>query len=160
MAKHSHKSSFYFCASSQCPIDLREAVASIIFAAPRCSDIPELHEIRSLFSAKYGKEFTAIAAELRPDCGVNRVVKCHLHFLLYQIFFVPNDLLYVSLLYRGKISIIELWYCQVVEKLSVRGPSMEVKLKLMKDIATEQGLDWDPTDLESQNLKSPEDLLV
>jgi hypothetical protein len=46
----------------------------LIFAAPRCADIPELIEIRSLFGSKYGKEFVAAAAELRPDCGVNRMV--------------------------------------------------------------------------------------
>lgn len=103
-----------------CPIDLREAVASLIFAAPRCSDVPELLQVRNLLSSKYGKEFVVAAAELRPDCGVNRLV---------------------------------------IEKLSVRAPSGDVKLKLMKDIAVEQNVDWDPTDTESELLKAPEDLL-
>lgn len=104
----------------QCPIDLREAVASLIFAAPRCSDVPELLQVRNLLSAKYGKEFVIAAAELRPDCGVNR---------------------------------------SVIEKLSVRAPSGEVKLKLMKDIAEELNVDWDPSATESVLLKAPEDLL-
>ena len=65
---------FFFCFSRQCPIDLKEAVASIIFAAPRCADLAELLQVRNLFGAKYGKEFVAAAAELRPDCGVNRLV--------------------------------------------------------------------------------------
>ena len=60
--------------SRQCPIDLKEAVASIIFAAPRCADLPELLQIGNLLGSKYGKEFVASAAELRPDCGVNRLV--------------------------------------------------------------------------------------
>jgi hypothetical protein len=51
-----------------------------------------------------------------------------------------------------------LW--QVIEKLSIRPPSGEVKLKLMKDIATELNADWDPTASESELLKAPEDLLV
>ncbi|KAL8160833.1 hypothetical protein V2J09_012322 [Rumex salicifolius] len=55
-----------------CPIDLKEAIASIIFASPRCSDIPELMDIRKHFTAKYGKEFVTAAIELRPDSGVNR----------------------------------------------------------------------------------------
>ncbi|KAF8036392.1 hypothetical protein BT93_C2182 [Corymbia citriodora subsp. variegata] len=55
-----------------CPIDLKEAVASVVFASPRCSDIPELMDIRKHFTAKYGKDFISAAVELRPDCGVNR----------------------------------------------------------------------------------------
>lgn len=57
-----------------CPSELLEAVASIIFASPRCSDVPELLQVRNLFTTKYGKDFVAAAAELRPDSGVNRVV--------------------------------------------------------------------------------------
>lgn len=57
-----------------CPSELLEAVASIIFASPRCSDVPELLQVRNLFLTKYGKEFVAAAAELRPDSGVNRAV--------------------------------------------------------------------------------------
>jgi len=53
---------------------LKEAISSLIFASPRCSDLPELLQIRQLFAAKYGKEFAAAAAELRPECGVNRRV--------------------------------------------------------------------------------------
>lgn len=55
-----------------CPPDLKEAVTSLIFAAPRCGDIPELQDVRKHFTAKYGKEFVAAATELRPNCGVSR----------------------------------------------------------------------------------------
>lgn len=58
----------------ECPSELREAVASIIFAAPRCSDVPDLLHVRNLFAAKYGKEFIAAATELRPDTSVNRTI--------------------------------------------------------------------------------------
>ncbi|KAM7484573.1 hypothetical protein LguiA_000582 [Lonicera macranthoides] len=58
----------------ECPSELREAVASVIFAAPRCSDLPDLMHIRNLFAAKYGKEFIAAATELRPDTSVNRTI--------------------------------------------------------------------------------------
>jgi vacuolar protein sorting-associated protein IST1 len=58
----------------ECPPELREAVASVIFAAPRCSDLPDLLQIRNLFTAKYGKEFIAAATELRPDTSVNRTI--------------------------------------------------------------------------------------
>ncbi|XP_044490565.1 IST1 homolog [Mangifera indica] len=57
-----------------CPTELREAIASIIFAAPRCSDLPDLLQIKNLFTSKYGKEYVAAIAELRPDTSVNRTI--------------------------------------------------------------------------------------
>uniref|UniRef100_A0A7N0U0Y3 IST1-like protein n=2 Tax=Kalanchoe fedtschenkoi TaxID=63787 RepID=A0A7N0U0Y3_KALFE len=56
----------------ECPLDLKEAISSVCFAAPRCADLPELMHVQMLFASKYGKEFVAAATELRPDCGVNR----------------------------------------------------------------------------------------
>ncbi|KAI3996188.1 hypothetical protein MKX01_022682 [Papaver californicum] len=58
----------------ECPEELKEAIASIIFAAPRCSDLPELLQIQSLFTTKYGKEFISAAAELKPGTSVNRTI--------------------------------------------------------------------------------------
>ncbi|CAL4974476.1 unnamed protein product [Urochloa decumbens] len=57
-----------------CPIDLKEAIASVIFASMRCSDVTELADVRKHFTSKYGKEFAAAALEVRPDSGVNRLV--------------------------------------------------------------------------------------
>ncbi|CAL5186373.1 unnamed protein product [Lathyrus oleraceus] len=57
-----------------CPIDLKEAISSVIFATPRCSDIPELADVKKHMASKYGKEFVSAAVELRPDCGVNRLL--------------------------------------------------------------------------------------
>ncbi|GLJ09215.1 hypothetical protein SUGI_0104030 [Cryptomeria japonica] len=104
----------------ECPLDLREAIASLIFAAPRCSDLPELLHIRNLFGAKYGKEFIVAATELRPDCAVNR---------------------------------------QVIEKLSVRAPAAEIKLKTLIDIAAEHDVEWDSSATASEFFKLHEDLL-
>ncbi|KAG1366471.1 IST1 [Cocos nucifera] len=104
----------------ECPLDLKEAISSICFAAPRCADLPELQQVQMLFAAKYGKEFVAAATGLMPDCGVNR---------------------------------------QIIELLSVRAPSVEAKLKLLKEIAEEHELDWDPSASETEFLKPHEDLL-
>ncbi|XP_047333697.1 uncharacterized protein LOC124937472 [Impatiens glandulifera] len=57
-----------------CPIDMKEAITSVIFASPRCSDVTELQDIRKQFTAKYSKEFVTAAVELRPDCGVSRLL--------------------------------------------------------------------------------------
>lgn len=104
----------------ECPLDLKEAISSICFAAPRCADLPELLQVQLAFASKYGREFVAAATELMPDCGVNR---------------------------------------QLIELLSVRAPSPEKKLKLLKEIAEEHELEWDPSPSESELFKSHEDLL-
>ncbi|XP_027357734.1 uncharacterized protein LOC113867022 isoform X2 [Abrus precatorius] len=104
----------------ECPIDLKEAISSVCFAAPRCADLPELLQVQLLFAGKYGKEFLSAATELRPDCGVNR---------------------------------------QLIELLSVRAPSPEKKLNLLKEIAVEHDLDWDPAASETEFFKNHEDLL-
>lgn len=38
----------------ECPEDCREAVASLMYAAARFSDLPELRELRDLFQGRYG----------------------------------------------------------------------------------------------------------
>ncbi|KAL3527272.1 hypothetical protein ACH5RR_011928 [Cinchona calisaya] len=101
-----------------CPADLKEGISSLIFAGPRCSDIPELLDIREVFEKKYGKDFVSAAIDLRPNAGVNRML---------------------------------------IEKLSVRTPSGEVKLKVMKEIAKEYQVDWDTTESEMELLKPPEE---
>ncbi|XP_073066539.1 uncharacterized protein [Primulina eburnea] len=107
-------------AQRECPLDLKEAISSVCFAAPRCADLPELLQAQILFAGKYGKEFVAAATELMPECGVNR---------------------------------------QLVELLSIRAPAPDVKLKLLKEIAEEHELDWDPSASERELLKPHEDLL-
>ncbi|KAI3704496.1 hypothetical protein L1987_74717 [Smallanthus sonchifolius] len=58
----------------ECPADLKEGISSLIFAAPRCSEIPELGALRDIFEKKYGKDFVGAATDLRLDCGVNRML--------------------------------------------------------------------------------------
>ncbi|KAL5054117.1 hypothetical protein RYX36_034799, partial [Vicia faba] len=52
------------------PIDLKEAILSIIFETPRCSYILELADVKKHMASKYGKECVSATVELRPDCGV------------------------------------------------------------------------------------------
>ncbi|OMO55733.1 hypothetical protein CCACVL1_27050 [Corchorus capsularis] len=104
----------------ECPADLKEGIASLIFACPRCSEIPELVAIRDIFEKKYGKDFVGAATDLRPNCGVNRLL---------------------------------------IDKLSVKTPSGEVKLKVMKEIAKEYNVEWDTTESEKELLTPPEELI-
>ena len=66
--------SFVIVEYRECPEELKEAIAGLLFAASRCGDFPELHEIKSVLTSRFGKEFTARAVELRNNCGVNHLV--------------------------------------------------------------------------------------
>ena len=59
----------------QCPDELKEAISSLIFAASRCRELPELQKIRGLFTSRYGKELETRDVELRNNCGVNPKVR-------------------------------------------------------------------------------------
>ncbi|GER48361.1 regulator of Vps4 activity in the MVB pathway protein [Striga asiatica] len=47
----------------ECPEECREAVSSLMFAAARFADMPELRELRTLFSERYGNSL---------DCFINK----------------------------------------------------------------------------------------
>ncbi|XP_042023248.1 uncharacterized protein LOC121770577 isoform X1 [Salvia splendens] len=85
-----------------CPEELLEAVSTLIFASTRCGDFPELQELRSIFTLRFGREFAARAVELRNNCGVNP---------------------------------------KVIQKLSTRMPSLENKMKVLKEIALENSIE-------------------
>lgn len=55
----------------ECPEELREAAAGLVYAAARLGDLPELQEVRALLQAKFGRGFVSAAAELRSGCGIN-----------------------------------------------------------------------------------------
>ncbi|KAL2247026.1 UNVERIFIED_CONTAM: IST1 protein [Sesamum indicum] len=57
--------------SRECPDELKEVISSLIFAASRCGEFPELQEIRAFFTSKFGKDFAMSAVELRNNCGVS-----------------------------------------------------------------------------------------
>ncbi|PSS30582.1 IST1-like protein [Actinidia chinensis var. chinensis] len=59
----------------ECPDELNEAISSLIFASSRCGELPELQEIKGIFTSRYGKEFVARANELRNNCRVNLKLK-------------------------------------------------------------------------------------
>lgn len=103
-----------------------------------------------LFAAKYGKEFVTASTELMPDCGVNRQVifleKCFLSCNHFSVVFPYVLQIHIAL--------------QIIELLSIRAPPVEEKLRLLKEIAEEHELDWDPTASETELLKPNEDLLV
>eukprot|EP00756_Hemistasia_phaeocysticola_P030429 Hpha_TRINITY_DN16287_c2_g4::TRINITY_DN16287_c2_g4_i1::g.11684::m.11684/K19476/IST1; vacuolar protein sorting-associated protein IST1 len=59
--------------SSQCPLDLKEAISTIIWAAPRTDGIVEFDNIRKQIFIKFGKEWCMVAQENR-EMAVNQRV--------------------------------------------------------------------------------------
>ncbi|KAK9074487.1 hypothetical protein SSX86_007085 [Deinandra increscens subsp. villosa] len=84
-----------------CPNELKEAVSSLLYAAPRCGEFPELQEVREILTARYGKDFAHGAMELRSNCGVNT---------------------------------------RMIQKLSPRPSSLETRMKILQEIAAENGV--------------------
>jgi len=76
-----------------CPADLKEGISSLIYAAPRCSEIPELYRISEIFEKKYGKDFVSAARDLRPESGVNRLVRFLLDFQIKRYHFITMSML-------------------------------------------------------------------
>ncbi|PIA39696.1 hypothetical protein AQUCO_02600264v1 [Aquilegia coerulea] len=87
--------------NKECPDELKETISSLIFAASRCGEFPELQEIRSVFASWFGKDFVGRATELRNNCGVNP---------------------------------------KILQKLSTRHPSSESRMKVLQEIAMENGI--------------------
>jgi len=57
----------------ECPIDMKEAVCTLVFAAPRC-EVPELHEVSRQLRLKYGKDWADAAKSNAANCVNARVV--------------------------------------------------------------------------------------
>ncbi|KAL5771246.1 hypothetical protein ACOSP7_015400 [Xanthoceras sorbifolium] len=90
-----------------CPEDCREAVSSLMFAAARFSDLPELRDLRHMFQERYGNSLE---------------------------YFVNQEL---------------------VEKLSLKPSTMEKKIQLMQDIASEFSIKWDARTFQQRMLSKP-----
>ncbi|CDP05884.1 unnamed protein product [Coffea canephora] len=57
------------------PVDVCEAISSLIFAASRCGELPELHSLRYLFKGLLGPQFERANVELLPGNTVNSLIK-------------------------------------------------------------------------------------
>uniref|UniRef100_M1AXA2 Uncharacterized protein n=1 Tax=Solanum tuberosum TaxID=4113 RepID=M1AXA2_SOLTU len=58
--------------------DVQEALSSMIFAASRCGELPELHSLRNLFKQQFGQSFDRLNVELLPGNMVNSETKQYL----------------------------------------------------------------------------------
>lgn len=60
------------------PIDVLEAASSLVFAASRCGELPELNSMRYLFKRLFGYQFEAASVELQKGNLVNSKMKQNL----------------------------------------------------------------------------------
>lgn len=90
----------------ECPEECREAVSTLMFAAARFSDLPELRELRHIFQDRYGSSVE--------------------HFVNQEF----------------------------VAKSASKPPSLENKIKLIQEIASEFTIDWDCRGFEQRISKS------
>ncbi|CAL0331039.1 unnamed protein product [Lupinus luteus] len=91
---------------SGCPDECREAVASLMFAAARFSDLPELRDLRQIFQERYDNSL---------ECYVNQKFAANLNF---------------------------------------KSSTLEKKVCLMQEIASEFSIKWDSKDFELRMSKS------
>ncbi|KAE9615397.1 hypothetical protein Lal_00048158 [Lupinus albus] len=98
----------------ECPEELQEAASGLIYAASRCGDFPEIQEIRTILTSRFGKEFAARATELRNNCGVHP---------------------------------------QMIQKLSTRTPSVDSRMKALKQIASENNIGLQLEEVYSASVK-------
>jgi hypothetical protein len=77
----------------------------------------------------------------------------------YMNFEIMGKIFKTILVFEGPYMWISL-FVKLIEKLSVKKPTGEVKLKVMKAIAKEYQVEWDTTETEQELLKPPEERLV
>jgi len=59
--------------SKECPLDIKEAVCTIIYAAPR-AEVKELNAIREMLIIKFGRELATCAVHNKDNCVNARIV--------------------------------------------------------------------------------------
>lgn len=67
----------------ECPEELREAVAGLIYGTSRCGDLQVLQDVRRIFVSKFGKDFVQAATELRNGCAIDPKVLFSLCFCFF-----------------------------------------------------------------------------
>lgn len=107
-----------------------EPISTLIFAAARFPDLPELRDLRCLFAERYGSHMeSSVKAEVLD------------HMCPTSTTFSSFPVLFVSLM-----SMISCY--QFVEKIQKRSFSQEKKLQLIKDIAQGFSVTWDSSPFE------------
>ncbi|KAL4568171.1 hypothetical protein LXL04_023777 [Taraxacum kok-saghyz] len=141
-----------------CPIDLKEAITSVIYAAPRCSEIPELVDARKKLHSKIWKRVMCILTYNsqmylyptgHPTWTFNIKARIVQQSTINNRF--PSGPLFVI----ASVNRIP----SMVEKLSAVAPDLQTKLQVLIAVAKKHNINWDPTLFEDTESKVSDDLL-
>ena len=126
---------------SECGDDIGEAAAGIMFAAGWCGDLPELLFARTILANKFGGDFAMMAKEGTGvvDPMVSR--KRSYSLMVASYWFGTGN--------RDAIVVLHGWFVlplQLVWKLSGNKRNMELKKKVVKEIAAENNIQVDFSD--------------
>ena len=72
---------FVYPLSRDCPEECKEAVPSLIYAAARFSDLPELRDLRTMFTERYGNSL---------ESCINKEVNSYVHFSSPSLIFIAS----------------------------------------------------------------------
>lgn len=61
---------FVLSSHRDCPEECKEAVASLIYAAARFADLPELRDLRAMFTEKYGNSLESFTSKEVHLCAL------------------------------------------------------------------------------------------
>ncbi|KAH7287698.1 hypothetical protein KP509_32G069800 [Ceratopteris richardii] len=58
----------------ECPAELKEAIAGLVYATSKCGELQELQKLRDMFISRFGHEYVDAIIDLRPGSAVNRQI--------------------------------------------------------------------------------------
>jgi hypothetical protein len=132
----------FFFPNRECPPEFREAVSTLIFAAARYPDLPELCDLRHIFTERYGNFV---------EHFVNREVHKMMLIYFYQIVL----LLWSSALHIHSI-IIQSFCLQFIWKLDSTEFTNEERFQVMQSVAEELSVSFDAKELQLKLWATPE----
>jgi hypothetical protein len=126
----------------ECPPEFRKAVSTLIFAAARYPDLPELCDLRHIFTEKFGNFV---------EHFVSREVRKMMLICCYQIV-----LCFCGPLHYIHSIIIQSFCLQFIRKLDSTEFTNEERLQVMQSIAEESSISFDAKELQLKLWATPE----
>ncbi|KAH7853039.1 hypothetical protein Vadar_032509 [Vaccinium darrowii] len=131
----------------ECPEECKEALSSLMFAAARFADMPELRELRSVSADRYRNSI---------ETNVNEEGLIHDLSLKHKMHGSCNDSINPVVNLEEKKLTYAIWsHAQFVEKPKAQPPTKELKLQLIQERALESDLQWDSKALEQKLCNPP-----
>lgn len=125
------------------PRDMVEALTSLMYAAPRVADLPELFDVRKIIATKFGKDLGVEGANATEPSTWEVLNDISLKGLPHSLY-ICSSLMQCQLYDVQKL----MDHCSMQVNVNLRrylavdAPESETKLILLSKIAKEQGVDF------------------